>query len=89
MLPENETPKRQRTDVIPTVSGGNFVIRNEDQFSESSRHSVQARRRVPRDIVMECPAHLLSTVMTKKTKGRNRARLMLGELVGGQEDSAR
>ena len=35
-----------------------------------------------------CPDHILGNEMTIKTEGLIRTRLMLGELVGSQEDSA-
>ena len=88
VVPEDVAPKRQNTNVIVGVWGGNFLVCDDHQLSEACRNGVRARTGIAGGRVVICPDHILGNEITIKTEGWIRQRLMLGELVGLQEDSA-
>ena len=86
-VPEDVAPKRQNTNVIARVWRGFFLVCGDHQLSEACRNGVRARTGIAGGRVEICPDHILGNEMTMKTEEWIRPRLVLGELVGSQEDS--
>ena len=68
--------------------GKDFLVGEKHQVSQAWQDGVRTRTGISGGGVKICPDHFLRNEMTMNAEGWVRPRLMLGELVGSQEDSA-